>query len=302
MNDQKADAAAASAGSRTDFDRGELIIFAMVGFAPAALFELAMHRSTGDMAAWTIGRELPVRAAAAVSLVLATWIMARRQHRSIGDFGLPLAEAFGWRFWLGAVFGFGMLSALLLALHETGNFDVAAVALTRGAVPYYAIAWGGVFLGVAFAEELAFRGYLFYMAAQRIGFWRAAFALSVGFAVSHIPNQGETPIGLLHVLATGFLFCFALRRTGSLWFVIGYHAAWDWAESFFYGTPDSGLIAAGHYLNTSIHGPSWLSGGSAGPEGSLVSIAVLALAALLIHLLFPTVRYPAAIVPAPSPS
>lgn len=283
-------------------ERNDLILWALVGFVPGALFEFVVDPHGGGATTWTFSRELPVRGVSALCLVLATFLVARRRQRSVGDYGIPLSEAFGWRFWLGAIIGFAMLSLLLLILHETGHFDIDSVALTGDAVLFSAIAWGGVFLCVAIAEELAFRGYILYVAAQRIGFWRAALAFSLGFAVSHLPNKGETALGILHTFLTAILFCFALRRTGNLWFPIGYHAAWDWAESFFYGTPDSGLLAVGHYLNTSVHGADWLSGGSAGPEGSVFSIAVLIFAALLIHVMFPTARYPVGITPAPLPS
>ena len=83
-----------------------------------------------------------------------------------------------------------------------------------------------------------------------------------------------------------------LFRSGSLWFAIGLHAAWDWAQTFFYGTPDSGLLGVGHYLNSTSSGPRWLSGGSAGPEGSALALAVILLAAGLIHLRFPDAKYP----------
>jgi membrane protease YdiL (CAAX protease family) len=96
----------------------------------------------------------------------------------------------------------------------------------------------------------------------------------------------------VQVVATGLLFCLMIRRTGNLWFAIGFHAAWDWAETFFYGTPDSGLLGVGRFLNSSVHGPNWLTGGSAGPEGSVFAILILLLCALLINCRFPTARYP----------
>jgi len=54
----------------------------------------------------------------------------------------------------------------------------------------------------------------------------------------------------MQVVATGLLFCLMIRRTGTLWFAVGFHEAWDWAETFFYGTPDSGLLGVGRFLNT----------------------------------------------------
>ena len=139
---------------------------------------------------------------------------------------------------------------------------------------------------------MTFRGYLLFVVARRAGFWRAAIGLSIGFGVAHLFNPGETVIGLAQVLGTGLLFCFMIRRTGNLWFVLGYHATWDWAQTFFYGTADSGLKGVGYFLNTSTRGPNWLTGGSTGPEGSVFSLVVILVAALLIHLRFPTAIYP----------
>jgi hypothetical protein len=56
---------------------------------------------------------------------------------------------------------------------------------------------------------------------------------------------------------------------------VGFHGGWDWGLSFFYGTPDSGLVLEGHLLATHPRGdPRW-SGGAAGPEGSLLILPLL---------------------------
>ena len=82
----------------------------------------------------------------------------------------------------------------------------------------------------------------------------------------------------------GFVFCVSVRLTGSLWWAVGCHAAWDWAETFFYGTADSGMVASGHYLTTSPAGNAFWSGGADGPEGSVLvlGVALLLLAMLLV--------------------
>jgi uncharacterized protein len=210
----------------------------------------------------------------------------------LDDYGIPPREAFGLRFWEGAVWGFAMLSAILYVLHASGHFRIDSVTLRGSAVFLYAFGWGMAFLAVAISEEFAFRGYLLFAAARRVRFWRAAVALSIGFVVAHIPNRGENVLGILQVFVTGWLFCLTIRRTGSLWFALGFHAAWDWAETFFYGTPDSGLVGVGRFLNSSVEGPNWLTGGSAGPEGSILALVVLLLCAFLIHFRFPQAIYP----------
>jgi len=105
------------------------------------------------------------------------------------------------------------------------------------------------------------------------GFWEAAWLTSTFFGYIHtIGNKGETWIGIFSAAAIGFAFCVSVKVTGSAWWAIGFHAAWDWTQTFFYGTADSGLVAHGHYLTTNATGAALWSGGSAGPEGSLLVI------------------------------
>jgi membrane protease YdiL (CAAX protease family) len=120
------------------------------------------------------------------------------------------------------------------------------------------------------------RGYSQYTLARGIGFWPAALILSSAFGLIHLRNGGEQWPGLLAAAFIGLFFCLTLRRTGTLWFAIGFHAAWDWGETFFYSVPDSGMVAPGHLLSSSLRGPQWLSGGSVGPEGSILCFLVIA--------------------------
>jgi uncharacterized protein len=173
-----------------------------------------------------------------------------------------------------------------------GYFRIEGVALSGSQASIYAIGWGVTFVVLAMWEEFFFRGYLLYRLGTRMGFWTAAIIMSLSFGGAHLGNDGENFLGIVQVIVFGFFCCFALRRTGSLWFPIGYHAAWDWAQTYFYGTPDSGLPSVGHYLNSSASGPSWIAGGTGGPEGSVLSLVVLGLSALYIHFRFPRVQFP----------
>jgi hypothetical protein len=101
--------------------------------------------------------------------------------------------------------------------------------------------------------------------------------------LAHAGNSGETTLGLIGVFVLGLLFCALVYRTGSVWFPIGFHAGWDFAESFLYSVPNSGLYVSGHLLTARLDGPAWLTGGTAGPEGSVVCIALAAAAAAVIY-------------------
>jgi len=120
--------------------------------------------------------------------------------------------------------------------------------------------------------------------APSSGFWQASWLTSTLFGAMHTGNSGENWIGIFAAAFIGFVFCVSVWVTGSAWWAIGCHAAWDWAETYFYGTADSGFVAPGHLLSTTPRGNPLWSGGADGPEGSLLVIPVvlLILAWLLI--------------------
>jgi membrane protease YdiL (CAAX protease family) len=263
-----------------------------VFFLPAAILYAFRVPLKLDTPVISVGIQLPIKLFMALTVVLATWIVSRVEKRPLNDYGIPPSQALGLRFWEGGLWGFAMMSAILFVLHISGHFQIDSAALHGGAIARYAVAWGAVFYAVGISEEFAFRGYLLFSIARRRRFWWAALIVSAIFAAVHVPNPGENAFGILQVFVVGMLFCLMIQRTGNLWFAVGFHAAWDWAETFFYGTPDSGLLGVGRLLNTSAPGPNWLTGGSAGPEGSVLALAVLLLCALLVHWRFPKAIYP----------
>jgi hypothetical protein len=120
-----------------------------------------------------------------------------------------------------------------------------------------------------------------------IGFWPAAFVLSVLFGAVHLSNPGEGWVGAAGVISIGLIFALTLRRTGNLWLAVGWHASFDFGETFLFSVPNSGLVFQGHLSNSSLHGARWLTGGTVGPEGSVFSFLTMGILALAVHLLFP---------------
>ena len=115
------------------------------------------------------------------------------------------------------------------------------------------------------------------------GFWQAAWVTSTLFGFIHVSNNGENWIGIFAAAAIGFVFCVSVWVTGSAWWAIGCHAGWDWGETYFYGTADSGMVAPGHFLSTTPFGSPFWSGGTDGPEGSILVLGAILL--LLVALL-----------------
>jgi membrane protease YdiL (CAAX protease family) len=226
-----------------------------------------------------------------LAAILPGFVMARIEGRPFGDFGLPLRRAFGRNFWVGTLWGIASLSVLMLVLRVTGAFEFGALELHGERILKFAAYYALLFLFVAFFEDFLMRGYSQWVLSQGMNFWPAAAFLSAAFGYIHFRNPGETTTGLVAVGLIGLFFCLTLRRTGDLWWAVGFHMAWDWGESYFYSVPDSGAILPGHLLNSRLHGPDWLAGGSVGPEGSYLVFAVIGAIWILFDRAYPEVKY-----------
>jgi membrane protease YdiL (CAAX protease family) len=223
---------------------------------------------------------------------LASWIMGRLENRNIATYGLPWRRMFRFQFWQGFLLGFASITVLLLAMRGLGVFHFAGVALHGLDVWKWGIVYTLVFSLVALREEFRDRGYALFTLSTGVGFWPAALISAAYFGYSHHTNSGENWIGLCNAGLFGLFACVLLRRTGDLWMPIGAHMAFDWGETYFYGVADSGNVTPGHLLNTSSSGPFWLSGGTVGPEGSVLCTAVLVIATVACTLWLPTAKYP----------
>src|ERR1700728_44873 len=218
-----------------------------------------------------------------VPVVIATWIMAIFEQRPVLFYGFQ-GSGRTVRFVSGIGCGFVAISAVVLVLHYLGYLSLDGRTMGGATALKYAALWGMVFFCVGLCEEAMIRGYAQFTMTRGIGFWWGAMLLAVLFGLMHATNGGESAVGLIGVGAISLIFCLSLWYTGSLWFAVGFHAAWDWGESYFYGTADSGLVARGHLFSEHAVGPALWSGGATGPEGSVIVLPLLLVIALLMFL------------------
>ena len=227
-----------------------------------------------------------------LALCIATSIMARIEHRRFGDYGLPLRPAFRKDFWFGSLLGFGAISGTLLTMFLLRGFRIAGLAIHGRAILPSLLAWIVTFLVVGVFEEFGFRGYVQYTLTSGIRFWPAALVISGLFGLVHLlADPNESVVGSVVVVMFGLLLCLFLRRTGNLWCSVGFHLAYDWGQTFFYGVPDSGIVPYHNLLNSMRNGPLWVTGGAVGPEASVLTPIALTVVALVFSRFYRENRY-----------
>jgi len=127
----------------------------------------------------------------------------------------------------------------------------------------------------ALLEEVAFRGYAFQRLIEAIGPTLATLMIAVLFGLRHLENPDATPASTLMTVFAGWLLAIAYLRTRALWLSWGLHFAWNAAMGVLFGLPISGIRTFSPVIEANTRGPSWVTGGAYGPEGSLVAAVVL---------------------------
>ncbi len=197
-------------------------------------------------------------------------------HQTAADVGFPSTGA------LSGLFGGLLIGAILFSI------VIAVLALTHCYSGSFQ-SWNPLLPGLAFfligalVEELLFRGVLFRLIEKVTGTWIALALSAVLFGAIHIANPHATFFSSLAIaLEAGVLLAFAYVLTRSLWFAIGIHWGWNLFEGPIFGTQVSGGQFTATVFHANMRGPTWLTGGSFGPEAGVVALVVCLAAAVVV--------------------
>jgi uncharacterized protein len=205
--------------------------------------------------------------------VLANAIPVRIFERArLSDFGLGWTQEAGRNLLSGLACGAGAAVAVLAALLILGwaHFE-AAPADSAGA----AVLSSALLLFGAAGEEMMFHGYAFQLLVRYLGVFATILPAGVAFGLAHVGNQGSTILGVVNTILWGVLLGYACYRTGALWMPIGMHFGWNVMLPLAGANLSGFTIRVMGYALNATAGGFW-GGGAYGPEGSVLTTAVVA--------------------------
>ena len=212
-----------------------------------------------------------------VVAVICTLPFARYERRRLDGYGLPLQEAFGARTREGFLVGLVVAGAVAVGMYCLGGMQVHGFAVSGVNLLAFAVAWLAANMVVGVAEEYLYRGYLFQTLWRSLGFWPAAVVVSLVFTGDHyFFKPGENIWDVITLMSLSCFACYSVLRSGTLWFAVGFHVAFDVMQFFVIGTPNGAAIPAGRLMIVSFSGPAWLTGGVLGTEASFLMYPMIA--------------------------
>ena len=128
------------------------------------------------------------------------------------------------------------------------------------------------------AEELVTRAWLIPQLAKRTNLKVAIVISSSLFTLLHLGNSGITPLSAMNLFLFGIAMALYLLKTDTIWGIGGIHGAWNFAQGNLFGILVSGQSSGTSIMKFTPQGnQGWLSGGSFGIEGSIMTSLVLLL-------------------------
>lgn len=222
----------------------------------------------------------------ALGLAVAGWVRWV-EKRSLASAGLCGGQGLK-KFLIGLAIGIAMMGAIVSAIALSGGYHVADLApafASPAALGWIALLLAG-FAVQASVEEFVFRGWLFSTIMRRWNMTAAFILSSAAFTFVHFSPTITLPQVVMTFIFAIFA-CAWVRRSNSIWGVMGWHVGWNWFGGTGFDVPITGLDTGLPALVVKMVpvGPAYLNGAGEGPEGSVFTLALLTVASLSLLLI-----------------
>ena len=213
-----------------------------------------------------------IAVAATIAMIIARRFIDKKSFVSFGltiDGGTVKDLLFGMLLsflMAGLVFGV-MASVGFIENIEVNELGLSALLLLL--LPNILIGWW---------EEIVFRGYLLQNLIEGLGLKTAVLVSCLLYGLVHAANPNAGLLSTAIIVLFGFLRIYGYLATRQLWLSMGMHIGWNFFQGPVFGYAASGQDSSSTLLEHTAAGPEWWTGGAFGPEASLITIPVLALA------------------------
>jgi uncharacterized protein len=264
-----------------------IVCILLVGFSSVP-FDLVLERldlmdannQPASAAAFCVFLLVPFAAMGA-----AVWAWSRFvEKRSLATLGLTGAQPLR-KFLIGLAIGIGMIGFTITAIWLFGGYraEEGFPAFASPAALFWIVMLLLCFGFQSGVEEFIFRGWLLSAATRRWNLTAGFIASSVAFTFLHL-SRDTTILQIMMSLVFALFACAWAWRANSIWGVMAWHAGWNWITGVGFDVPITGFDVQLPALLVRLVpiGPDYLTGGADGPENSVVTIGMLALATVLL--------------------
>ncbi len=197
------------------------------------------------------------------------------ERRDVTELSLP---GMGKQWGTGLLIGAGLYTLCIIILMVLGMYRINGLNPLSFLIPAVAMA-----LSSSVFEELFFRGVIMKSVEDMAGSWIAIVVSSLVFGFMHLLNPGGTLEGAIYIsIEAGLLLAGAFLLTRKLWLSMGFHFGWNYTQSAIFSGVVSGGVSDPGYLQVTIEGPEFMTGGAFGVESSVLALVACTTAGIIM--------------------
>jgi len=171
----------------------------------------------------------------------------------------------------GLAIGSAVMAATVLTIVFVGDAQIHSSQGTAAVRTAYGVAWFLAEILGAAGEEVLYRGLLLILVMRLFGTRTAIVISALAFMAGHGANPGASAVWMFRLALAGLLLAYSVFRSGTIWWATGYHAGWNFASAPLFGAVGSGYFDRGSVFTFFPSGNVLITGGSVGPEGSVLA-------------------------------
>lgn len=217
-----------------------------------------------------------------IILVVTTWLIQTLRKSTFFEITGKFNSHWLKQFTIGVGIGFILmiLPAIILFSFNFVDFNVNTISFKSFLNSIY------IYISVALAEELLFRGFIFQRLIASIGKWGAQIVIAFLFLLTHsgtLSTAGEVKIlGSLNIFLASILFGLAFIKTSSLALPIGIHFIANLTQGTLLGFGVSGESNESLLNVRIVKGANWIHGSAFGLEASIFGLMAVILTTICL--------------------
>ncbi len=139
------------------------------------------------------------------------------------------------------------------------------------------------FISVGFLEEVRYRAYAYASGEGSVPRPMLILLTALAFALLHVQYDAFGPFAVISLSCIAVFYIASLHLFGSIWFGVGFHVMWDFAQVSLFGLAFASGEDSASLIDITQAGPPFFVGGEALIEAGFVYFMVFVLASAAVY-------------------
>lgn len=218
-----------------------------------------------------------------VVLVFVRWLFRHVDRRDVSELRMDLTARLPVLMVAGMVAALAMLAIIFAVQIQLGWITISKINWPPdNALLSVAFVTLVQFVSVGFLEEVRYRGYGYASGEGSLPRPVLIIFTAALFGLMHAQYGAFSVLAVASLMTIALFYIASLHLFGSIWFGVGFHFVWDFAQVSVFGLALASQQETQSLIDITQHGPALWVGGEALIEAGLTYLVAFAAAAMIV--------------------